>query len=186
MTIYSDPKFSMMEFNDPPQPLPDHAMNVRKALEFYHFNTPDPFDPTPDSFRYSEEIDVTHATAVLLDALVIPYYMYHYYHQKYRIEFENYPVEGINYDCGYCYHIFDLLNTKINGLINWRRKTNGSLIFITNEGEVSIADIGIVIAKSDVDRFYEIVAELTVKYGYMNRSISELVSIKRKANEFHN
>lgn len=157
-------------------------MNVRMTLEKYHSHLPNPYDPNPDSLRYSEDVDVTLATGVLLDALVIPYYMYHYYNIKYLIEYENYPVEGINDHCSYHYGIFDRFNTKINGLIRWRRKTNRSLIFITNEKEYSTADIGIVIAKSDVEKFYEIVAELTVEFGYMNRSISDIVSKKREAN----
>jgi len=178
MTIFSGstPGQSMIEFLELQRPLPEHAMNVREKLKRYHLYLPKPYDPDPDSLRYSEHVDVTLATGVLLDALVIPCYIYDYYLIKSCIEDENYPVEGTKLQIINYHHIYDQINNQIHNLIKWRREANGSLIFITEEGEVSTEDIGISIANSDVEKFYEIVAEMTVEY--MNKSISYIVSKK--------
>jgi len=108
--------------------------------------------------------------------LVIPCYIYDYYLIKSCIEDENYSVDGTKNQITNYHHIFDIINEQINYLIKWRRKANGSIIFITNEGEVSTEDIGISIANSDVEKFYEIVAEMTVEY--MNKSINGIVNKK--------
>ena len=183
MTIYSDPKFSMMEFIDPPQPLSDHAMEIRRILGSYYLTTPNPDDPDEDSLRYSEQDEVTHATAVLLDALVIPYYMYVYNQHKYQMEYEDYSGDGYGISNEEEQHVtmLESLTIKMEYLIKWKRSANGSIVLVTNEGDVSMADIGIVVAKSDVDEFFKIVAQLSVKYGYENSSIRDIISIARRA-----
>lgn len=164
MTRYSKPvaRFSVIEFNELPKPLPSHADNIRNALEFYQFHA---FDEDSDWLRFSNKENVTHATGVLLEALVTPYSMHIYDRFQFQREHEcsssDYPeIDDDDHD-----EMQDMLNSKISNLIKWRRNADGSIVFLTKEGEVSPSEIGVVIAQNDLGDFFEIVAEQLMLYG---------------------
>lgn len=78
-------RFSLIEFNKLP-PLAIHADNIRRTLEFYHSYPCS--DPNYAWLRFSTQVKVTHAVGVLLDALIIPYYINMYYQTKSQMEYE--------------------------------------------------------------------------------------------------